>query len=530
MVAPSRLFRVANPKVNWAVWFGAAFVSALFAWGRHGAFYQLLYALPYFSTIRNPMKFMHPCHMALMILFAYGLQGLAREYFEKARATVTPDAWEKRWKFAMFAVVALSALGWIVYSAEKADLVKFMTAHFVPAELAPETVKFSVKEAGIFVLLLAICVGAVLAIQAGIFRGSRAVWAGILLGLILFGDFARANAPWIQYFDYKGRYASNPVIDTLKEKSWEQRVILFNANLIISDPALRSFFEQSRERQQLFGYFAQVFSSVYHSEWVQHQFQYYNVQMMDVAQEPRMATEKKMYLEKVGGFLTRYWQLTNTRYIFAPGGGFVEVLNDRFDPQLRRFRVNTAFNLFQKNGTTHIGVETNANGAVALIEFTGALPRAKLYTQWRSMTNDMAALSTLGDPAFNPATEVLVDEEIPAPAAGVAPAEGQVEFTHYETKHFTQKTSSTAPGVLLMNDRHHPDWKITIDGQPAKLLRANFIMRGVQVPAGQHTIDWRFEPKKGALYVTISALAFGAILCGLLALLTRVPATAARRK
>ena len=47
-------------------------------------------------------------------------------------------------------------------------------------------------------------------------------------------------------------------------------------------------------------------------------------------------------------------------------------------------------------------------------EFTGALPRAKLYTNWQVVTNDQAALARLVDPAFDPSTTVLLATPPPA--------------------------------------------------------------------------------------------------------------------
>ena len=64
----------------WAV---AGAISLLLAWGRHAPLYQILYALPYFSTVRKPMKFMHVLHFALMILAAYGFEGIWRQYMTK---------------------------------------------------------------------------------------------------------------------------------------------------------------------------------------------------------------------------------------------------------------------------------------------------------------------------------------------------------------------------------------------------------------------------------------------------------------
>ncbi len=511
----AQTYSVTEKKLIW-FWAAMAFVGMLLAWGRFAPFYQLFYALPYMSTIRNPMKFMHPVHMMLMILFAYGLQGLSREYLEKASATVAKIPWDKFWKYACLTAVALAAVGWLVYAAQKpsttgneTDLVRYMKANAIGNAASPEDVaRFSIREVGIFVLVLGLSVAAVLAIQSGRFRGPRAVGAGVLLGAILVLDLARANAPWIQHFDYQARYASNPVFDLLKEKGWEHRV---------TAPPFRL--------NEAYGGFA----GVYRGEWMQHQFQYYNIQSLDVVHDGgRSNIEKDTYVSQFNANLARYWKLTNTRFLFGVPG-LVDALNRDLDPVNKSFRQRLAFSLYRKPGATAISVETNAAGPFALIEFGGALPRAKLYSQWRVMTNDQAALTALASTNFQPEAEVILAEEIPAAAAGVITG-GTAEYTAYAPKQFTIKTASAAPGVLLVNDRYNADWKITIDGQPAKLLRANSMMRAVQVPAGPHEVVWRYQPGLQAFYISLSAILLGVLLCLALPFLTRVPATHARRK
>src|SRR2546422_7264655 len=71
------VFAPAEKKFIW-FWAVMAMLSLLFTFGRYAQFYRLVYALPYFSTIRNPVKFLHPFSVALLILFGYGLQGLFR--------------------------------------------------------------------------------------------------------------------------------------------------------------------------------------------------------------------------------------------------------------------------------------------------------------------------------------------------------------------------------------------------------------------------------------------------------------------
>jgi len=55
------------------------------------------------------------------------------------------------------------------------------------------------------------------------------------------------------------------------------------------------------------------------------------------------------------------------------------------------------------------------------------------------------------------------------------------------------RTQSKSASVLLLNDRFDPKWTVEVDGQPATLLRCNYIMRGVRVPAGNHTVRFSFR-------------------------------------
>jgi hypothetical protein len=48
------------------------------------------------------------------------------------------------------------------------------------------------------------------------------------------------------------------------------------------------------------------------------------------------------------------------------------------------------------------------------------------------------------------------------------------------------------------------------------MLRCNYIMRGVQVPAGEHQVEFRFTTPLGALYVSAAAILFGVALAGYL--------------
>jgi len=493
-------------RIIW-YWSGAALVALLLAWGRHAPFYQLLYALPYFSTIRNPMKFMHPFHMTMMILFAYGVMGLSRRYLEGAAVQKGPfeqlkDWWgactgfEKRWAYGSLAAIGLAALGWLIYNGSQPALLRYLATQDFEGELARQIARFSAREVLLFTLFLAASVSVVLMIMSRAFAGRRAVWAGLLLGTILVIDLGRADKPWIHYFNIAEKYATNPVLDALRDKAYEHRVTVPN-------------FQVPPQTAQMHGLLQQV----YQIEWLQHHFQLYNIQAMEVAQMPRVPEDYAAFNKALASQPMRLWQLCNTRYILALAG-FHEAFNIQFDPEKKRFRNKLLFDITQRPGGGITAV-TNTTGPFALIEFTGALPRAALYNSWVVSTNDDATLKQLAAPAFDPEKQVLVAENVPpgnsAPAAFVP-----VAITSYSPRRIEMAARAGADSILLLNNRYDTGWKVTVDGQPAPLLRCNFVMQGVKLPPGDHRVVFQFSPTKQGFWLMTVCVSVALVLCGFL--------------
>jgi hypothetical protein len=220
--------------------------------------------------------------------------------------------------------------------------------------------------------------------------------------------------------------------------------------------------------------------------------------------------------------ITRRWELTNTRYLLGPAG-YLDVMNSQLDPAQHRFRILQRFNVVAKPGVaqpTQLSEMTTTpgdNGNYALFEFTGALPRVKLYCNWQTVTNDQAVLKTLASPNFDPAGTVLVDTPSASlPAMATNANSGTVEFESYSSRKIDFTANAAAPSVLLLNDHYDPNWRVTVDGKPAELLRCNFIMRGVYLPAGQHTVEFQFSLPNPPLYITLAAMGLGVLLCGFL--------------
>lgn len=71
-------------------------------------------------------------------------------------------------------------------------------------------------------------------------------------------------------------------------------------------------------------------------------------------------------------------------------------------------------------------------------------------------------------------------------------------ITLMDRKPFWQKyeANTTSGGLAVISEIYYPKgWSATIDGQPATILNANYVLRAIEVPAGKHVVEFTFAPK-----------------------------------
>lgn len=98
-----------------------------------------------------------------------------------------------------------------------------------------------------------------------------------------------------------------------------------------------------------------------------------------------------------------------------------------------------------------------------------------------------------------------------------------IRLTSYTPNRLTYETNNAQDGIAVFSEIYYPDgWHVTIDGQPVELARADYILRTMYVPAGQHTIEMRFDPTslhvtEGIAYGALALLVIGIIVAVLIA-------------
>jgi hypothetical protein len=160
-------------------------------------------------------------------------------------------------------------------------------------------------------------------------------------------------------------------------------------------------------------------------------------------------------------------------------------------------------------------------GEVAVFENLRALPRAWLVSEVRTLPAEaiLGAIRTSrlpdGSP-FDPSRTALV-EVGPARLEVERDPEARVALAGLGATEVDVEVASRVPAFLVLSDIDYPAWRAEIDGTPAAILRTDYILRGVAVPAGAHRVRFVFAP--GLFYAGAAVSALAAL--ALLALLAR---------
>jgi hypothetical protein len=149
----------------------------------------------------------------------------------------------------------------------------------------------------------------------------------------------------------------------------------------------------------------------------------------------------------------------------------------------------------------------------AVYENPEAFPRAWVVHAWEQLPARADLLHRLKSTNFR-ATVLL--EETPALAPGSAAAQPRgVRVLTDEPDRVVLRVEAGSPGLLILDDLWFPGWTATVGGQPADILRANFLLRAVALDGLEQDVAFRFEPSS---YTKGKLVSLAAALVGLIGL------------
>jgi hypothetical protein len=156
------------------------------------------------------------------------------------------------------------------------------------------------------------------------------------------------------------------------------------------------------------------------------------------------------------------------------------------------------------------GVEVVREGRYALYRLTDAQPRASMVFSWRRAPPE-TALDDVLSAGFDPARGAVVEVEPTLDGRPLTPSPGAAATTSYSEvnpEHARMRISTPQAGLLVVRNMYDKNWQARLDGQPVTLIPTDYLLQGVAVPPGEHTVDLTYRDSAIGLGLVLSAVAW----------------------
>ena len=183
-------------------------------------------------------------------------------------------------------------------------------------------------------------------------------------------------------------------------------------------------------------------------------------------------------------------------YYFNSIGGYSPAKLALYEDIIERQISEGNINVLNMLNTKYFVVRNPANGAMEAQLNPGALGNAwfvKGLKMAKNADNEMDILTKL-----NTKDSAVTDERFKniAGSQPVYDSAAKIQMTENSTDKIIYKTSAASNQFAVLSEVYYPHgWDAYIDGKQVDYARVNYVLRGLPVPAGNHTIEFRFEPR-----------------------------------
>ena len=222
-------------------------------------------------------------------------------------------------------------------------------------------------------------------------------------------------------------------------------------------------------------------------------------------------THYRIYNQTLGTFSE-----TNTSYFKSSIGGYHAVKLRRYDDLINEYfskmdtvripkilnMLNTKYMIFGNAEKPDAVVNPNANG------------NAWFVSNVKFVENPNEEIKQIGEIDSKKVAIVSKDDQKYFEGKQMAADSTAIlNLTKYQPNELEFKTQSKTPQLAVFSEIYYPKgWKMLIDGNEVPYIKANYLLRAVHVPAGNHVLKMVFEPAVIAKGKMISMIAFGLFL------------------
>jgi hypothetical protein len=162
--------------------------------------------------------------------------------------------------------------------------------------------------------------------------------------------------------------------------------------------------------------------------------------------------------------------------------------------------------------------QANLQGSTSqTFENRHALPRAYLVNSYMLTGTEEESLQAIGDNISELSHSVILENGSPSfPSASKSTTPGSVRITEYGINEVKLHVEPEEPSILVLTDSYYPGWIALVDGEERPIWRANSLFRGLEVPAGDHRVVFKYRPYWFYLGATVSLVTLLLIVAGVL--------------
>jgi hypothetical protein len=208
----------------------------------------------------------------------------------------------------------------------------------------------------------------------------------------------------------------------------------------------------------------------------------------------------------------------STSYFHKSVGGYHAAKLKRYD-ELIEFQISkNNQEVLNMLNTKYLIVPGQNNVPTIQINFS-ALGNAWFVRNYKIVPNADAELNALSN--FKAAQTAVIDSRFEKDLANFkfSPNDtigNTIKLTSYEPNHLVYQSDAKTDQLAVFSEIYYAKgWNAMIDGKASPYFRANYVLRSMVVPAGKHTIDFKFEPRS---YILGSKLSLAASILLLLVL------------
>ena len=217
--------------------------------------------------------------------------------------------------------------------------------------------------------------------------------------------------------------------------------------------------------------------------------------------------------------LVRYWEFlraVDPKRIRYNAAGFTRVKPIAIDLLQVRYLIQP----IEDEPVVAGEVPVAQQGRWILYQLPPSTERATLATTWTVAPSSEAALTAVLEPSFRPANEVVLEGEPHLAPSPAATGGGSAVYRATGAQSAVVQVDASAPSIVVVRNVYDPGWHAVVDGRPVRVLPADYLVQGIPVPPGRHTILLSYDDPSVGYGLLGSALSL-AVLLGLAGLLVR---------